>query len=253
MISTKQLTLMADGRYLCRELDIHFQTGEVWAILGKNGVGKTTLLHNLAGLKKPTAGQVWIDNFPIDKLNAKIRAQNVAILLQENKYQFPFTVEELVSQARFPYQHLWNTGLNVKDKNIIQQILTDLELTRFTHRSVTELSGGEQQRVRIACLFAQTPRIFLLDEPTTYLDYKIQLKLLKTLHQLAKDENKTVIQILHDPNLAIKHCDKLLLMFEDGKVLATSSDQVSAKMLEELYQIPFIGIENDDRTFWLPN
>ncbi|HBC55649.1 MAG TPA: ABC transporter, partial [Gammaproteobacteria bacterium] len=109
MISTKQLTLMADGRYLCRELDIHFQTGEVWAILGKNGVGKTTLLHNLAGLKKPTAGQVWIDNFPIDKLNAKIRAQNVAILLQENKYQFPFTVEELVSQARFPYQHLWNT------------------------------------------------------------------------------------------------------------------------------------------------
>ncbi|HBC55650.1 MAG TPA: iron ABC transporter ATP-binding protein, partial [Gammaproteobacteria bacterium] len=60
---------------------------------------------------------------------------------------------------------------------MIQQILTDLELTRFTHRSVTELSGGEQQRVRIACLFAQTPRIFLLDEPTTYLDYKIQLKL----------------------------------------------------------------------------
>lgn len=251
MISTQHLTLMMKKQYLCRDLNLQVQPGEMWAILGKNGVGKTTLLHTLAGLRHPESGKVLIDGTPIETLKAKIRAQKIAILLQENNYQFPFTVKELVSQARFPYQPPW-IGTNRKDKDIVNQALLDLDLTELVNRTITELSGGEQQRVRIACLLAQTPEIYLFDEPTTYLDFKIQIKLLKKLNRIAKQEKKIVIQVLHDPNLAIGHCDKLLLLFDDGRILATTSEEMNAHTLEELYQIPFSPVSTDNRIYWLP-
>jgi iron complex transport system ATP-binding protein len=250
MISCHRLTLATAQGNICENLSLDFVSGTVWGILGQNGVGKTTLLHALAGLIQPLAGEVLLDGRPTQELCTKVRAQKVGILLQQNEYRFPFQVRELVAQARFPYQTVWQF-YRPDDKSIIDHALQSMNLSSLAHRPITTLSGGEQQRVRIACLLAQTPEIYLLDEPTAHLDIKIQIKVLKLLKSKTIQQSVSVIQVMHEPNLALQFCDKLLLMYPNGRTEAIDAQQLDSPRLSELYGVTFSAAKTEHDRYWL--
>ena len=156
------------------------------------------------------------------------------MLSQHHDYHFPYSVSDIVLSARYPYHLPWQ-WTNKKDKTIVQQSLQQLDLINLQDHSIQCLSGGEQQRVAIASLFAQTPNFYFLDEPTNHLDLKYQAQVLGQLHTLA--EAKSVLFSSHDINLINKHCDKVLLLFAEGKVLwGKTEDVLQQANLEALYQ-----------------
>ncbi|MFH1334020.1 MAG: ABC transporter ATP-binding protein, partial [Pseudomonadota bacterium] len=181
-----QISLSMQEIPLIQQLSFTCQPGEIWGILGPNGIGKTTLLHVLAGLKKPTSGRVFIAGKNILHMRPKERAQKIGLLPQQIYFPFPSTVLETAMTGRYPYSSNWFSE-NPEDIKIATQALELVGLHHLKQRPVSQLSGGEQRRLTLATLFAQNPDIYLLDEPTTYLDLQQRMHVLSILKKLAKE------------------------------------------------------------------
>ena len=240
------LSVRAGARELLRELNMRFAPGEIVAILGRNGSGKTLTLHTLAGLRAADAGQVLLDGTPLGALRRRAVALRLGLLPQDLEDAFVTTAIETVLIGRHPHLRLWQWE-TAADERLARAALAAVDLEDCAARRTDTLSGGEQRRLAVAALLAQEPGIFLLDEPTNHLDPHHQLAVLGLFRRLAA-EGRTVVTTLHDPTLAARFADRALLLYGDGRwSLGPVGSALTETHLSELYAAPIIELGRDGR------
>lgn len=223
-ISTKQLTLSYGDTTIINELDLEIPKGEITVFIGGNGCGKSTLLRSIARLLKPKSGAVLLDGEAIAKLSTKDVARKMAILPQSPSAPEGLTVLQLVKQGRYPYQ-TWLKQWTAEDEEKVNNALEATGLMKLKDRAVDSLSGGQRQRAWIAMTLAQDTDTILLDEPTTYLDMTHQIEILDLLFELNEKEQRTIVMVLHDLNLACRYAHNIVAI-KDQKIYAQGKPEV---------------------------
>ena len=192
-------------------VDLAVGPGEIVGLIGPNGAGKSTLVRVLAGIIRPSRGVVRLDGRPLAEWTRVERARRVALVPQDPRVEFPYTVLEVARMGRAP--HLPALALpRGRDLEIVRGVLERLEVAHLEARRIDELSGGERQRVFLARALAQQPAVLLLDEPTTHLDLRHQTGLHDVARQRCRRDGLGVLSVLHDLNLAAAYCDRLVLL-----------------------------------------
>jgi iron complex transport system ATP-binding protein len=233
-LELRDLALRVGERILAQPTSWTIRPGECWAILGPNGAGKTKLLHALAGLEKPHAGEVLLDSANIQTWRRRDLAQRIGLLLQDESPEYWGTVQDYVALARLPHRG-WYASDAAENASHVSASVAALRLTELASRRFRTLSGGERQRARIAQLLAQTPEILLLDEPLNHLDLAQQMQAMNLLAAHAA-RGGTVICTLHDPAYALRYCSHALLMYDAGRLeLGTVTQVVTRSAVEQLY------------------
>jgi iron complex transport system ATP-binding protein len=236
MLSCEDVTLAVPGRVLCRDLSVRFGPGEVWAILGRNGTGKTTLIHALAGLARPAAGHIALEGRALESLHARERARGIGVVLQMEEGTFWGTVEEYVLLGRFARASPWS-GYSAEDVEQAHAALESLGMTAFFDRRFGTLSGGERQRARIAQVLAQMPRVFLLDEPLQHLDLAHQAHVLRLLANRARANGEAIVMVMHEPFWIGRGCTHAVVLDGEGGAVAGRADEVLTRSrLEHAYR-----------------
>lgn len=219
--------------------DVSFEVNEGGrlCILGPNGCGKTTLLRGLAGIL-PIDGKVTVCGENLAGMSARKRARRVALMSQLSATPFAYTVYETVLLGRYAHQKRGAFQSDSdEDKHIVQESLERVGMLSLKDRLITELSGGQLQRVYLARIFAQDPLVILLDEPTNHLDLKYQIELVEVLKDWVQREKRCVVGVLHDINLALSFADKVLLM-DQGVVQACESvEEFDLSLLSQTYHM----------------
>ena len=219
-------------------LDFELQAGQRLAILGRNGTGKTTLLSSLAGLREPEAGTLLLSGESYAALGLRRAAQLRGLLPQGQLDAFQSTVLETALIGRHPHLDRW-TWEGREDERIAREALAAVDLAGFGAREVHTLSGGERQRLAIAALLTQQPRLYLLDEPLAHLDLNHQIAVLELLSRRACEDGVGIVMVLHDINLALRHADRALLLFGEGRTLEGPVEAVlTVDTLSRLYGHP---------------
>ncbi|MCA1799058.1 MAG: ABC transporter ATP-binding protein [Xanthomonadaceae bacterium] len=252
LLETRELSVGIGGKSVCRGLDLRLQAGQCLGILGQNGVGKTTLLHTLAGLRPAESGSILLRGAPLEQLSRRRVAQQVGLLMQEHEDPFPALVLETALVGRHPHIEFWQWE-SASDIRVARAALDAVDLSELETRSVNTLSGGERQRLGLATVITQDPDVFLLDEPTNHLDLQHEIDLLRMLVRFAREGGKGVAMTLHDINLAARFCDRLLLMFGDGEtLLGATADILTADNLHRLFGVPVAAVQWDGGTVYVP-
>lgn len=205
-----------DGHAVLEDVDFRLADECVTVLVGPNGSGKSTLLKTLARTLAPERGHVLLDGEDIHHCHTRAVARRMGILPQGPTAPEGLTVRELVSLGRFPYQRFWRQW-SADDERAVHEAMATADVTRFADRAIDSLSGGQRQRCWIAMVLAQETDLILLDEPTTFLDLKVQIDLLDLLVTLAHERGRTLLVVLHDLNLAAAHAD-ILVMMREGRI-----------------------------------
>ena len=215
-LAAQKLTLGYGEEPVIEELDLKIPKGEITVFIGSNGCGKSTLLRSMARLLKPEGGSVVLDGQNISKMGTKKIARQLAILPQSSTAPEGLTVLQLVKQGRYPHQN-WLQQWSKADEEAVNSALEATGMAEYADRKVDSLSGGQRQRAWIAMTLAQDTDIILLDEPTTYLDMTHQIDILDLLYELNQTEQRTIVMVLHDLNLACRYADHIVAI-HDKKV-----------------------------------
>lgn len=226
-----------DAQAVLNGVDINVEEGKLTVLLGPNGSGKSTLLKTLARTLSPTAGHVYLDGKDIHRSNTREVAKRLGILPQGPVAPEGLSVKQLVGMGRFPHQGLWQKNAQ-QDAEAIREAMAYTQVTAFAERSVDALSGGQRQRCWIAMVLAQQTDLILLDEPTTFLDLKVQVDLLELLSRLAHEKGRTLLLVLHDLNLAATYADRLVMM-RDGQIITSGapSDVFTTTNLKRVFDL----------------
>lgn len=238
MIRLCDVGLQVGGRTLLSGIHASVQTGEFVAVLGANGVGKTTLLRAIAGLHQVASGSIALDGADAGGLSHAERAKHVALVTGDEVMLDALRVGDVVSIGRFPYHRWWEWRSRREDEVAVERALRAVRVDGFSDRLFSTLSAGERQRVWIALGLAQETPILLLDEPTSHLDVRSAHDILGFLRELAR-AGKSVVCALHDVNEAAAYADRIALLYA-GRLLAMESpeDLLSGSLLERAYDIP---------------
>lgn len=196
------------------DVSLHVANGEFFTILGPNGSGKTTLLRFITGELTPIEGTILINGILLNRMSIKERARQIAVLSQDYTMANDFTVREIVSLGRYPFQNGIFTYTSDEDERIIEESMQHTDVSKYADIPFSQLSGGEKQRVMLAKTFAQQPQILILDEPTNHLDIKHTYELLELLKEWQIRKQVTILAIMHDINLAALYSDRVALLFE---------------------------------------
>ena len=252
LLATQALHITIGTTTVCSDLEITINSGERWCVLGRNGTGKTTLVHTLAGLRPPDAGNITLNHQPLSRLPRRSVARHLGLLFQDHTDAFPASVLETVLTGRHPWLGplQWESS---QDLAIAKNALHAVDLCGMEDRMVNTLSGGERRRAGIACLLAQQPQLLLLDEPTNHLDIHHQISMLNLLQEHVTLNGKALLLVMHDLNLAVRYCNRFLLLFGDGETEQGTTEAVLTQAnLERLYQHPLLAVPGPQGTVWLP-
>lgn len=234
MLHAERLTIAVGARTLCLELDLAVAPGELWAVLGCNGSGKTTLLHALAGLAPAVAGRVTVAGKLLADYSRRELGRALGILLQREDQEFWGTLRDYVMLGRYPHARSL-FGWNATDEEAAARALAEFDLEPLAAQSYGTLSGGERQRARLAQLWAQNPRLLLLDEPLQHLDLRHQLKTLEWVRAAVRGADRAALLVLHDLTFAGR-CDRVLMLYGDGRFAAgAAAEMLQPERLENLY------------------
>ncbi|WP_221568189.1 ABC transporter ATP-binding protein [Alkalihalobacillus sp. TS-13] len=234
-LETKQVTLSYQETPIIENLDFKVPKGKITVLIGSNGSGKSTLLKALARLLKPKSGNIIINGRDIHKSSTKKVARELAILPQSPVTPEGLTVIQLVKQGRYPYQN-WLQQWTKKDEEAVNSALEATHLLDLQDRPVDSLSGGQRQRAWIAMSLAQNTETILLDEPTTYLDLAHQIEVLDLLYDLNQMEQRTIVMVLHDLNLACRYADHIVAVHNKGIYAEGAPEQiVTTKMVHDVF------------------
>ena len=219
---------------IASNINLSVEKGKFIALLGKNGIGKSTLLRTLSKVQKPLNGSIEINQKNILSYSYQELATSLSLVLTERLPQSQLTVFELIALGRQPYTN-WIDKLS---KNDLKKILWAIEQTEITHlkdKLFHELSDGQLQRVLIARALAQDTEIIILDEPTAHLDIHHTFKVFSLLKKLVKSTNKTIVISTHEVNLAIQLADEFILLSEKHIYSGTSKELIDQNAFEKLF------------------
>ena len=251
-METRDLSLSAGPRQLIQNLNWKINPGECWCIIGRNGAGKSTLLKTLAGVRDAQAGQIFLQDKLLQDWPLLALARERAFLPQGRVDAFAYTAIDTVLSSRHPYQgsQFWESK---SDLTIAMQALRELDVEDLAQRDVRSLSGGERQRVAIAALLAQDAQLMLLDEPANALDLAHQVSVMQLFSTLCREQNKAVVMVRHDLNLAYRIATHALLLMGDGRYLAGPADQIlDAEQLSSCLGHPIERFVHNGQTLFLP-
>lgn len=236
-LETRQLTLSYGERNIIEGLDLAIPRGKMTVFIGSNGSGKSTLLRSLARLLKPKDGVILLEGESIAKRSTKEVAKRLAILPQGPAAPEGLTVLQLVKQGRYPYQN-WLQQWSEEGEKMVNKALEATQLTALAHRPVDSLSGGQRQRAWIAMTLAQGTETILLDEPTTYLDMSHQIEILDLLFDLNQTEQRTIVMVLHDLNLACRYAHHIVAVHNQTVVAEGSPSEVlTAELVRTVFDM----------------
>lgn len=224
-LETRNLTLSYGERNIIEALNLNIPRGKITVFIGSNGSGKSTLLRSLARLLKPKEGAILLEGESIAKRSTKEVAKRLAILPQGPTAPEGLTIQQLVKQGRYPYQN-WLQQWSEEDEQMVAKALAATQLTELANRTVDSLSGGQRQRAWIAMTLAQGTETILLDEPTTYLDMSHQIEILDLLYELNQTEQRTIIMVLHDLNLACRYAHHIVAVHNQTVVAEGAPEEV---------------------------
>ncbi|WP_078430756.1 ABC transporter ATP-binding protein [Alkalihalobacterium alkalinitrilicum] len=236
-LETESLTLGYGDTIIIEDLNLQIPKGNITVFIGGNGCGKSTLLRSLARLLKPKTGSIVLDGTSIQQMQTKEIAKQLAVLPQGPEAPEGLSVLQLVKQGRYPYQN-WLKQWSDEDEKKVYEALRATHLTELAERQVDSLSGGQRQRAWIAMTLAQDTDTILLDEPTTYLDMTHQIEILDLLFELNEKENRTIVMVLHDLNLACRYAHHIVAVqnkqiYEQGK----PEDVITCDLVREVFRM----------------
>ena len=238
LISIRRLVCGYGRREIVKDVSVDISPGAVWGLIGPNGSGKTTLLRCINGIIRPMSGTVCIDGMDIGRLTRKALALKVAAVPQLVEIPVPFQVLDVVLTGMNPRL----SALTIPGSTHHSAAMASLDLVGAPHlacRLYTELSGGERQLVLLARALLQDTPIMLFDEPTAHLDLKNQVLVMERITAVASQKGLTVLMSIHDPSLAVRYCQKCILMRNGRVVAAGDTDTVmSATNLSTTYDLP---------------
>lgn len=219
---------------ILEKIDFAVKPGELLAILGPNGVGKTTLLKCLNGMHRVSAGAVMVEGVDVLKMQPMEIATKIGYVSQKSE-KARLTLFDAVLMGRKPHIR-WRTS--DRDLEIVEATIRHLNLQEMSLRFIDQLSGGELQKVCIARALVQEPRLLLLDEPTSALDLKNQVDIMRLLRHVVDEHDIGAVMTMHDLNKAMRYADSVL-MLKDGKVFShLQTSRVTEKMIESVYGLP---------------
>ncbi|RMI13712.1 MAG: ABC transporter ATP-binding protein [Calditrichaeota bacterium] len=221
-----------------REIHLEIAEREFAAVIGPNGAGKSTLLKLMDGLIFPTKGTITLQKRALSAYPRRELARLIGYVGQSFRTTFDFTAEEIVQMGRYPFLSPLERE-KPEDRQRIRQAMEATEVWQFRYRRMSELSGGEQQRVVLASALAQEASLLLLDEPTAALDLKHQVQFYEILHQLRQERNLTILIATHDVNLAVRYCRRLVVL-KGGQIVADGPPEAILRrpLMESVYEVP---------------
>ena len=224
-LSFSAVTASYGGPAVLRDVTLSAMPGEVVGLVGPNGSGKTSLARVASRLLRPSSGSVTVEGVDPYAVPSRQAARLVAVVPQEVAPAFSYSVLEFVSMGRAPYLSPWGSG-TAEDWRKVRSSMAAADVSDLADRRLEDLSGGERQRVILAQALAQGAPVLLLDEPTTHLDLRHVVDMLDLVHSLARSEDRSVLAIFHDLNLAALYCDRIYVMDRGEVVAAGRPDQV---------------------------
>lgn len=251
--SVKNLSFAYETQKVLKELSFDLKEGKITTLIGANGCGKSTLFNLMTKNLKKDEGVISLYGRGIDTIRLKDFAKKVAIVHQYNTAPADLSVEKLISYGRTPH-HSFGVSADVKaDKEKIKWAMEITNTLKHKDKPVSKLSGGQKQRVWIAMALAQDTKILFLDEPTTYLDVRYQIQILKLIHQLNREFGITIIMVLHDINQSLYYSDEILAM-KDGKIIAQGKPEmvIDAALVEDVYGVRLDIEKVNGKPFILP-
>ncbi|MGN7611813.1 ABC transporter ATP-binding protein [Magnetococcales bacterium HHB-1] len=252
LLQVEKASISVADKRIIKDLSLDLKAGSCVAVLGRNGVGKTTLLKTLAGLLPLQKGSIDLDGEKLHNLSRRKIAKKLGILFQQSVENFPTTVLESVLSGRFPHLEPWQLESD-EDFKKARQALKDVNLAHFESRFLDTLSGGERRRLDFAVLLCQEPQILLLDEPVNHLDLRFAIHLLDHMQKLARKEHRAVLMVLHDMNLAARFCEQMLFLYGEGDwEIGTRSTMMTPERLSRLYDYPISKKTFENLTLWYP-
>lgn len=252
LLTTRSLAVSIADVRICRGLNLAIESGSRWAILGRNGCGKTTLLKTFAGLHAQDSGEIFLNGASLAGLARAQRAHAIGIQFQEQDRLFPGTVLDAALIGRHPHLGPWRSE-SENDFARARAALAHVGLADKEGRDLSTLSGGELQRLSIATLLAQDPALYLLDEPSTHLDLFHQIHILRLLRDLSHAAGRALIMVLHDVNLAVRFCDHALLLFgAEALTYGTTAEVLTEENLTRLYGNPIARLHTEQGVIFSP-
>ncbi len=250
MFEIDKLSCGYGDQKIVNDISFNLNPGERLAILGPNGCGKTTLLRGITGIL-PSTGDIKLNGDDLRKMSSQDRSKLMALFTQMNNVSFSYTVMETVMLGRYPYisGKLFSKP-SKEDYKIVETQLKRFGLWEERNKLITELSGGQLQRVLLARTFAQTPKILLLDEPTNHLDLKFQVELVNHLKNWTNKEDRAAIGVFHDLNLALNFADKILLMDKGKSVYFGDTENLDINELNRIYGFDVPNYMYESRLKW---
>lgn len=251
--SVKNLSFSYGKNKVISDLSFDLHSGKITTLIGANGCGKSTLFNLMTKNLSPDSGSITINGKSISDLRIKELAKQAAIVHQYNTAPYDLTVEKLIGYGRTPYQRC---GIPIDPKADEEAVQRAMEITgtlELKDQAVAQLSGGQKQRVWIAMALAQGTKILFLDEPTTYLDVRYQLDILRLIRNLNKEHQMTIIMVLHDINQSLYYSDEIIAM-KDGKIIAQGKPEevITTGLVKTVYDVDLNIQQIDGKPFVIP-
>ncbi len=220
-----------------QDINLHLTPGQFYGLIGPNGSGKSTLLDLLTATRSLQGGQILFQERPLDSFTKKELARKIALVPQQFVMGFDFTVADLVLMGRYPYIHRFSNP-STRDLDLVDEAMAVMQIQALRHRLITNLSGGEKQRVVVARALAQDTEVLVLDEATANLDIHHTIEIMHVIRKLVRDQGRTVIAAIHDLNLAAAFCDQVIVL-KEGRIFSVGpvAEVLTSQLIAEVFQV----------------
>ena len=246
-VAVDRVSVRLGDAEVLREVSLSIRSGDFLTVIGPNGAGKSTLLRCLDGILEPALGQVLINGRPVAQFGRRELARTVSFVPQPEAGPLEYTVRAFVEMGRYPHTTTW-AAFSASDREAVDEAMELTGVAALGERSLASLSGGERQRASIAAALAQGGEILLLDEPTSFLDFRHQVQILDLLDRLHSERGFTIVAVTHDLNSTVASSD-LIVALKGGRVVfeGRPAELLDVAALRRIFDVEFRLAEGGHR------
>lgn len=241
-------SLKKEQKVIASGVNIELERAQLTAVLGSNGVGKSTFLRTLSGVQPSLDGKILLEDNELQTISPQKQAALVSVVLTQQPFSRNLSVWELIALGRQPYTN-WIGNLSDKDRAQVQEALQVVQIEELQNRKCFELSDGQLQKVMIARALAQNTPVMILDEPTSHLDMYHKAQVLKLLKELSQKTGKAILFATHEINLALQLCDSIILMLPEKVQQGKPAELIQQKAFEDVFPQDLIFFDSATGTF----